>query len=104
MFVRILFFAALAAGVLYLLRTVMRGKHLFRATVRPNGVDVTGSVPTMNNSDAREFLAGLQLPIGAWVDGHKQGPGGFQLSFSDDFPEHRRQQVRNFLRTRIGGL
>ncbi len=103
MIVRILFFAALAAGVIFLFRHLLRGKHLFRAIVRPNGVEVNGMVPTMNNSATRDFLVELQLPIGSYVDCFKQGQGGLRLVFSHDFPEHRQQQVRNFLSTRSGG-
>lgn len=99
---RMLMFAVVAAVIVYAFRRFGRGRHLFRARVLPNGVKLTGMVPSMNNSAAEDFLEELQLPIGSWVDGHRTG-NAMSLAFSPDFPKTHRQQVRNVLLNPSGG-
>ncbi len=70
---------------------------VFAFTVERGGeVRLQGSVPAKSDSDAREFVATMELPPRARIWAHRDGPR-LRLGFSSHVPENLRQRMRNYL-------
>lgn len=70
----------------------------FTITIRgkgPSGVHVRGAVPGHPLADVVAFVAELDLPAGARVQGLPSG-GRLELRFSPEVPAHLHQRLRNF--------
>lgn len=70
---------------------------VFVLSVEPSGdVRLTGSIPGKSDSDARDFVAKMELPARARIWAHRDGPR-LHLEFSASVPENLRQRTRNYL-------
>lgn len=93
---------AIVLGVATLFAVVARGGlsgARFTITVRgqgPAGVRLSGVVPGQPSADVVDFVAGLDLPPGARVQGLPRGDH-LELRCSSHVPDHLRQRLRNFL-------
>lgn len=88
-------------GVVALWLVVARGglsSARFTITIRdagPTGVHVRGTVPGHTLSEVVAFVASLDLPRGARVQGIPTG-NRIELRFSPEVPAHLHQRLRNF--------
>lgn len=88
-------------GVVALWLVVARGGlsgARFTITIRgegPAGVHVRGTVPGHTLAEIVAFVAELDLPRGARVQGMPAG-NRIELRFSPDVPAHLHQRLRNF--------
>ncbi|MBV1858936.1 MAG: DUF3634 family protein [Nannocystaceae bacterium] len=65
---------------------------------RSGEVRLQGSIPGKSDSDAREFVAKMDLPPRTRIWAHRNGPG-LRLEFSSHVPDNLRQRTRNYLGT-----
>ena len=61
-------------------------------------VQLSGSVPGKSDSDARDFVAKMELPPRARLWAHRDG-SRLRLTFSSHVPENLQQRTRNYLGT-----
>lgn len=91
----------IALGIASLWIIVARGGFSgarFTITVRgdgPSGVRIDGTVPGHTTPDVASFIAELELPRGARVQGIPDGER-ITLRFSPTVPERLHQRMRNF--------
>ncbi len=77
------------------------GDAVFVVTIRgegADGVDVTGTVPGKTSGDMQDFVARMELPVGAKIWAIRDGDG-VRLRFNGKVPENLQQRTRNFIGT-----
>ncbi|MEM6291383.1 MAG: DUF3634 family protein [Myxococcota bacterium] len=77
------------------------GSAVFIVTVRGEGVDgvhVQGTVPGKTSSDMQDFVARMELPVGAKIWAVRDGDG-VRLRFNAKVPDNLQQRTRNFIGT-----